>query len=58
MALDVSLTGNRKTGDNLGETLRFDIDLDSPTDDSFNEFSYLQLVREKRRKVAIEHSVF
>lgn len=60
MALDVSVNGDRKKlGDKVGETLRFDLELDSPTDDTFNEFSYLQLVRERKKKVlTLMHSRF
>lgn len=59
MALAVSANGDRKkSGDKAGETLRFDIELDSPSDDTFNEFSYLQLVRERKQKVFVAmHSV-
>ena len=60
MALDVSVNGDRKKlSDKVGETLRFDLELDSPTDDTFSEFSYLQLVRTRKKKVlTLMRSVF
>lgn len=55
MELEAVVNGHKKkTGDKLGETLRFDLELASPTEESTNEFSYERLLAKKRKKVSFE----
>ena len=54
MELEAVVNGHKKkTGEKLGETLRFDLELASPTEESTNEFSYARLVDKRRKKVRI-----
>ena len=41
----------KKTAKKDLTTLRFDLKVDSPTEDSFSEFSYIQLIRDRRKQV-------
>ena len=52
MALDTFINGERKqTAKKRGETLRFELELAPPTEETTNEWSYEQLVDEKLKKV-------
>lgn len=52
MELEAVVNGHKKkTGEKLGETFRFDLELASPTEESTNEFSYERLVAKRRKKV-------
>ena len=49
----VSMNGPKKTkGEQVGAaTVRFELKLEPPTDDKFNEFSYVHLQKERESKV-------
>ncbi len=42
---------HKKIGKKERTSYRFDLELVSPTQDSFSEFSYLQMVRERKKEV-------
>ncbi len=47
MTSQVSVNGGKKLeGWDVGATVRFDLELAPPTDDSTNEFSYIHLVKD------------
>lgn len=53
----VAMNGGEKKGSGTGKklgvtTLRFDLELAPPNDQTTNEFSYVHLVREKEAKVS------
>ena len=53
MALETVINGDKqKAGKKRGRTLRFDLDLVPPTEESTNEFSYTDLVEGGERKVS------
>ncbi len=52
MALEAYVNGKReKSAGKSGDTLRFEVELALPTDDSTNEFSYARLVADALGKV-------
>lgn len=52
MASQVSMVRGKKTeGKEGGATIRFELELAPPTDDTTNEFSYVHLVKDKETKV-------
>ena len=52
MALDTFINGERKqTAKKRGETLRFELELAPPTEETTNELSYAQLVDDALKKV-------
>ena len=54
MALEALLNGQKAKHSQSGEqdgTIRFNLDLKEPTDDTTNEFSYVLLVQNEREKV-------
>lgn len=52
MALEAFINGDKqKTGKKRGRTLRFELELTLPTEESTNEFSYEDLVDGELRKV-------
>lgn len=55
MALDTFINGERKqTAKKRGETLRFELELAPPTEETTNEWSYVQLVDDALKKVHIQ----
>lgn len=54
MALEAYINGQKTTpSKKRGDTLRFELELVSPTDDSTNEFSYALLVDDALKKVGV-----
>lgn len=54
MALEAFINGDKqKTGKKRGRTLRFQLELALPTEESTNEFSYAELVDEELKKVRL-----
>ncbi len=51
MAVATNNGVKQKSGKKEQTTHRFDLELNSPTQDSFSEFSYIQLARERTKKV-------
>lgn len=52
MALEAVINGDRQPkGRKRGRTLRFELKLAPPTEDSTNEFSYVELVENTQEKV-------
>ena len=52
MALEAVINGDRQTkGRKRGRSLRFELKLAPPTEDSTNEFSYVELVENAQEKV-------
>ena len=55
MALEAYVNGQRKKSpEKSNDTLRFELELAPPTDESTNEFSYAHLVADAQRKVHFE----
>lgn len=54
MELEAFINGDKQKKDKKrGRTLRFELELAPPTEDSTNEFSYTDLVEEEERKVTV-----
>ena len=55
MALEACINGDKqKTAKKRGRTVRFELELVPPTEESTNEFSYTDLVDGQQRKVTFD----
>ena len=53
MASQVTMSEKKKAGGkNKGVTIRFELELAPPTEDSTNEFSYVHLLKERENVVS------